>query len=372
MARSRRSSRPAPKMPTGWRATKRNSRSRKEAERAIRAHETREKVSGALDLVRWVTRNGVYGAAMAILAAGLVVALAWGVATAVNAAARWYAMRGAPAEASAEVSAERARDNLLVIGVTEGRATGFLAMRAVPDERRVFGIAIPDATFMEVPGQGFDRIGDSYAVGGEGSLAAITNFFTVPFASYVAVSTDTYQNALTGQSVEALLADVESTNLADEELARWSRLFADVTADDVALIPLPVEPVTVGSQTYFEPQRREIADLVSSWWGVALAEEDRAVRVIVYNGSGRPGVAGQAAQELIRGGFRVVDTKNADSFDYETTQIVVQRGDAERGAGVREVLGVGDVVMQPASQEVADVIIIIGADYQPTAPDAAP
>lgn len=372
MPRSKRLRRPAPEMPTGWRATKRGSRSRKEAERAIRAHRTREKVSGVLGVARWIARNGVYGAVIAAFAVVLVIGLVWGMVTAVNAAARWYAVRSAPVATTPQTPAEEARDNLLVIGVTDGRATGFLALRAIPDEQRVFGIAIPEATFIEVPGQGFDRIGDSFAMGGDTSLAAVTNFFTVPFTSYATVNTEAYQDALTGQSVEALLDEIVATNLGDEELARWGQLFDEVTSEDVALIPLPVEPVKVGAQTYFEPQRAEIADLVSSWWGVALAEEDPAVRVIVYNGSGLPGVAGQAAQELIRGGFRVVDTKNADRFDYETTQIVVQRGDEQRGTDVREVLGVGDVVMQPANQEVADVIIIVGADYQPPVPDAAP
>lgn len=372
MARTKRAQHKAPEMPTGWRATKRGSRSRREAERAIRAHERRERVGGVLRLARWVGRNGVYGVAIAGLCVVLVVALAWGVATAVNAAARWYAQRGVPVQTDTQATAEQARDNLLVIGVTEGRATGFLAVRVVPSEMRAFGIAIPDATFIEVPGQGFSRIGDSFMTGGDTALAAVTNFFTVPFASYVTVDTQAYQDALTGQSIETLLDEVLATNLSDDELARWTRLFSGIDSENVALIPLPVEPVRVGAQTYFEPQRDEIADLVSSWWGVSLAERDPPVRVVVYNGSGIPGVAGQAAQELIRGGFRVVDTKNADRFDYTTTQIVVQRGDAERGAGVREVLGVGEVLVQAASQDVADVIIIVGADYQPPAPDTAP
>jgi len=59
----------------------------------------------------------------------------------------------------------------------------------------------------------------------------------------------------------------------------------------------------------------------------------------------------------------VVDTKNADRFDYETTQVIVQNGDQSAGDAVKEVLGVGEIVMQPADQQVADVIVIIGSDY---------
>ena len=370
MARREKRQTPAPEMPTGWRSSRRGSRGRKQAERAIRAHETRERVSGVLRLARWAARNGFYATLLGVGALGLAVLLVWGAAMAVNGIARWNAKRLAALEETPEAQAEQARDNLLVIGVTEDRATGFLAIRVAPDQEQVFGIAIPDGAFVEVPGQGFERIADSYHTGAETSLAAVTNFFTVPFNAYVVVPAEAYQEALTEQSVSTLLDQVDATNLSDADLETWRESMAAATSENVALVPMPVKPVNVGSQTYFEPQRDEIADLVASWWGVTIESEDPAVRTIVYNGSGVPGIAGAAAQQLIRGGFRVVDTKNADTFDYDVTQIVVQRGDRERGESVRDVLGVGEIVLQPANQEVADVIIIIGSDYEPPAAES--
>jgi hypothetical protein len=90
-----------------------------------------------------------------------------------------------------------------------------------------------------------------------------------------------------------------------------------------------------------------------------------ASRVILYNGAGAPGIAGEAAQQLIRGGFRVVDTKNADNFNYATTKIVVQRGDVKQGEEIARILGVGKVEQQPSEQDVADVIVVVGKDYKP-------
>ena len=132
-------------------------------------------------------------------------------------------------------------------------------------------------------------------------------------------------------------------------------------------MPLPVKPIDLGGQTFFEPQRDKIADLLLQWWDVRLGAEDSAVRVIIYNGAGTPGIAGQAAQQLIAAGMRVVDTKNADRFDYDTTLIVVQDGNTEQGDVVRSALGVGEVVDKPSEQDVADVIVIIGLDYEPPA-----
>ena len=132
-----------------------------------------------------------------------------------------------------------------------------------------------------------------------------------------------------------------------------------------ALVSLPLKPIDLGGQTYYEPQRDRIADLLMQWWGVKVGAEDTSVRVIIYNGVGTPGVAGEAAQQLIASGMRVVDTKNADRFDYDTTLVVVQSGSAEQGEQVKAALGVGEIVDQPSEQDVADVVVIIGRDYVP-------
>jgi hypothetical protein len=232
------------------------------------------------------------------------------------------------------------------------------------ENEQIYGIAIPEGAFVEVPGQGFERIGDSYAAGEDVSLAAVSNFFGVPFHTYASLPAAAYQAALTDQSLADVMDDVTDTNLDEDQVERWDTVFETVPSENVALVPMPVKPINVGTQTYFEPQRAEVADLIEQWWGVSIGDSDDTVRVIVYNGSGVPGIAGVAARELIKDGFRVVDSRNADNFDYEVTQVVVQSGDEANGDAVLEVLGVGTVTMQPADQDVAEIIIIIGKDYE--------
>ena len=89
--------------------------------------------------------------------------------------------------------------------------------------------------------------------------------------------------------------------------------------------------------------------------------------MVVYNGVGTPGIAGKAAQQLIRKGFRVVDSGNADKFDYKTTQVLLYHGTDADAQAVRDALGVGEIKVQSAPQELTDMIVIIGADYQPPA-----
>jgi hypothetical protein len=218
---------------------------------------------------------------------------------------------------------------------------------------------------MEVPGQGFEGVGDSLAAGADVSMAAISNYLSVPFERYVVVDDAVYQNIVTNHSLRDVMADADPGNLSGEEQAEIAAFIEQVPGDRTAIVSLPVTPIDLGGETFYEPQKDEIADLLLQWWGVEVGAEDSVTRVIIYNGVGTPGIAGEAARQLIAQGMQVVETRNADRFDYAKTLVIVQNGDTQQGELVREALGVGEVVDQPSTQDVADVIVIVGADYAP-------
>lgn len=350
----------------GWRATKRSSKLGKRVRREARTEHRKQRFEEGVR----TTKSGLIGVLQIIgmtFAGTVALALVLFVlALGINAGARWLAQREAQQAATPEARAEKARENLLIIGASDTTAE-FLAVRLDETDEQILGIAIPSGAFMEVPGQGFERVGDSYAAGVGVSLAAVSNYLSVPFEHYVVVDVTVYQDALTNQSLRDVMGNALETDLGDVELAHISEFINSVTGERTALVPLPVKPIDLGGQTFFEPQRDQIADLLLQWWDVKLGAEDSAVRVIIYNGAGTPGIAGTAAQQLIAAGMRVVDTKNADRFDYDTTLVVVQSGDLGQGEQVRTALGVGEVVDKPSDQDVADVIVIIGRDYVPPA-----
>lgn len=359
--------RPAASKPeTGWRASKRSSKLGKQVRREARAEQRKKQLSEGVR----ATKNTAIG--LAQIAMRVVLGLVAGVvvlfllAVSVNAGARWLARRAAEEASTPEALAEQARENLLIIGVGESSAD-FLAVRLDEADEQILGIAIPSGAFMEVPGQGFERVGESYASGVGVSLAAVSNYLSVPFAHYVVVDAAIYQDALTNQSLRGVMAAVQASDLSADEQARIAKFIDSVSGDRTALVSLPLKPIDLGGQTYYEPQRDRIADLLMQWWGVKMGAEDTSVRVIIYNGVGTPGIAGEAAQQLIASGMRVVDTKNADRFDYDTTLVVVQSGALEHGDKVKAALGVGEIVDQPSEQDVADVVVIIGRDYVPPA-----
>lgn len=364
---------PPPKKPIRRGASRRRYGAFGKVDWDARAHRWGAKVHGVREAVidialraGYLVRRGAYLAGVWFAAILTLVVVLLVMSLAINGVARWNARRVAGFGDSAQGRIEKARDNLLIVAVDKtGRASGFLAIRVDRNEGSIYGIAIPDATFIEVPGQGFERVGVSWDAGPDVSLDAISNFFGVPFTAYARVDPAVYQSALTKQSFEGVSNAFAATNLDKKSLERFTEAFNSIPTENVAIVPMPVRPITLGNQTYFEPQRQEIADLVETWWGARINGEQAPTRVIVYNGSGVPGIAGIAAQELIRGGLRVVDTKNADRFDYRTTSIIVQNGPVSAGEQVRTVLGVGKVVEQAADQQVADIVVIIGKDYRP-------
>jgi hypothetical protein len=351
----------------GYRSTKRTSKGGKLLRKQAEASRVKAEVGERTDAVGRVVKRAVTVGGGSLLSLAIVMALLWGAALGVNSLARWNARRIAEANATKSRS-ELARENLLVIGVKDKEATGFVALKAERSGNRVLGINIPDGAFVEVPGQGYESIGDSYHGGPEVSKDAVSNFLMVPFERYVAVDEEVFQQMVTGQDVKQLLARALATDLTATEKKDLGAFFAKVPTKDVWIVPMPVKPIAVGSERYFEPQRGEIADLVLQWWNVRFESQKQAPRVALYNGVGTPGVAGKAAQQLIRRGFRVVDSKNADNFDYKTTKILLYHGTMADAESVKEALGgTGEIIVESAAQNVADIIVVVGADYVPPA-----
>ena len=93
-------------------------------------------------------------------------------------------------------------------------------------------------------------------------------------------------------------------------------------------------------------------------------------RVLVQNGVGTPGLGGSARDRLVAAGMVYINGGNAELFDLPQTIVIVEDGSAESltlGAEVAAALGVPATSVQVAEdgQNVADVVVILGADYQP-------
>ena len=92
------------------------------------------------------------------------------------------------------------------------------------------------------------------------------------------------------------------------------------------------------------------------------------VRVAVFNGCGRSGLAGMFAEKLRDEGFDVVNGmgENADTFDFDATLVIDRKGkDPSKAESVARALGIRDVIIQCSDDPyiIEDVAVILGRDW---------
>jgi hypothetical protein len=145
----------------------------------------------------------------------------------------------------------------------------------------------------------------------------------------------------------------------------------DSAADQLQYDTLPVVPIDPGGGvTAFrldaEPARALVDRALAQ--SVPAGARQSGNRVYVLNGVGTPGLGEAVRTRLVAADFVFVASRNAESFDYETTRILVPEATPEAqalGVRVAEALGVQPDVQQSNLGTIADVVVIVGADFRP-------
>lgn len=99
-----------------------------------------------------------------------------------------------------------------------------------------------------------------------------------------------------------------------------------------------------------------------------------AARVEVQNGTGTAGLAHSTGEFLRSRGINVVSETNADRFDYAETRIYVYTGKEQTARTIAQLLNLPPtaVVAVPNGQVDVDIVLVLGADYQPVGPTPIP
>jgi LCP family protein required for cell wall assembly len=119
------------------------------------------------------------------------------------------------------------------------------------------------------------------------------------------------------------------------------------------------------------PDYEKIQQVVASLYAPPYASDDQVAqegaRIQVRNGTYRNQLAKIGADQLRWHGLNVVDTDLADSPDYAHTQIVVFNDRPKTVELLARVLGVkpADIIQQPDPGQSADIMVILGEDYDP-------
>jgi hypothetical protein len=110
----------------------------------------------------------------------------------------------------------------------------------------------------------------------------------------------------------------------------------------------------------------------SSASAASSSQEQDLIKINILNGKGTQGIAASAKLKIEsslnkdKTVIKVTETKNADSFGYKNTKIIIftsKEGVEDTANNLKKLLGKGEIVKSANNVDNVDITIIIGADY---------
>jgi hypothetical protein len=165
--------------------------------------------------------------------------------------------------------------------------------------------------------------------------------------------------APTGAALDAVVRVVGATRLA-------------AVSNELASTMLPVKEIdaggTVTSYGLDDTAATQLVDTRLAGAKLPVAAVGH-VRVLVQNGVGAPGLGDSARARLIGAGLRYVAGGNLPGFGQGATVVLLRDASStsrERGMAVARALGLGESSLRisESAPTVADIVVILGADYR--------
>jgi LCP family protein required for cell wall assembly len=184
------------------------------------------------------------------------------------------------------------------------------------------------------------------------------------------------------QLIDVVRRNVD-TNMSPDEMKALGWHFRDVNMADIhaTQIPFTDDKVLACCGDVLMPDTAGMAKIVADFTGpyeaVAPPPDAGAIaqvkpsdlRVDVRNGSGIPGLGAKLAATLRKEGYVINSVGNADSFDYDITQIRATPRTPLAGERVRSDIHLSAATVTPvplptsSATALADVTVIIGRDF---------
>ncbi len=252
-------------------------------------------------------------------------------------------------------------------------------------------LAVPAEVTINIPGQNLGTLADAAASNDPDLLAvALENLLGAPvdeiqLAPLVSITQvaealgglEVRGSRMSGTEVFDYLSEVPTAAAVDQAFLRWQDVLeavvqaapvspgtlpeplgSSLTEEPSSFRELPVVDIGGG---LLRPDRDALADLVAEHFIPAATD---AVRLVVLNGVGTPGIGEEVAKILVPQGFRLVSSGNANTFRLEVTQIIASsRRDLEAAERARTLLEAGEVLLGNQPTGLADVTVVVGRDF---------
>lgn len=238
--------------------------------------------------------------------------------------------------------------------VTPARGTPRILVRAGPQQRLDGATALEFAT---------------YVAKGQDEISFQVRLQTVLDAILAALPAD----RVTAAATLGALGPASTLSWKADELASFLLgIRGAQTGDRYDPQVLPVTSIdTGGASATYSIKVDEVNTLVRTQLADSIppGRDDGTNRVLVLNGVGTPGLGGSVANKLRASPYRVVGTRNKQGFGVAQSVVVVfdtSEPSLEKARDVARRLGLApeSVRIGTQNQSVADVIVVIGADYK--------
>lgn len=271
------------------------------------------------------------------------------------------------------LAAEIDGDDLLALTLTNllgARIDGSIAVPAASLAAALDGatVSLPSALLVE---EGSDQVVVAAAGSSPRSASTIEQLLTEPGTddqlSWIVRQGAVWQAFVAAREAdESLIFDLVDTASGDVVLARsvLESLATDPAGTVTAAQVEALDTFGTGEERY-RLQVDDAAELVDErlpWLDLVSGER---IRVEVLNGTGEVGITAPIAAALVKDGYRIVRTDNADVQDFSETRVVGHTLENQRAAlDVQGLLGFGEVrIEQRQPSLVVDVTVIVGDDF---------
>lgn len=149
---------------------------------------------------------------------------------------------------------------------------------------------------------------------------------------------------------------IVDTNLPWETVLSLAVSAGKFSADRLDTAVLPGNSQVINGAWYWIVNEQKAAQVVDT----VVKGRPEPLQLVVLNGSGRAGIAGQVSELLRQYGYTVVSTGNADHFNHPTTLVMTAPRNAQRVKPLAEFLSASIQEVEGAGSEVT---VIIGKDF---------
>jgi len=148
------------------------------------------------------------------------------------------------------------------------------------------------------------------------------------------------------------------TNIEAQDAIALANLFRGVNQEKFKIKTVQSTPVYIEGVSYLEPNVEEVQQRVKS----LIYGKNSGLKIEVLNGSGMTGIAHKIAKDLELLGFEIVNTGNADNFDYEKTKIIVYSKEINLDNEFKKLFKDLEIIKEYQTQTNLDLVIILGKD----------